>query len=548
MNIDPYRQLQEKKLKKIREEVGAVVGTLGELFKAALTLKESHGLVLFQIWNYRYAENGNDKWISRVIAHRTDDFHDYLKNCYHIQAGSCKLALKALETYQTYFTTNIKKGKFKDFIPGTESYCCLAMCLKNVNCIGHVDFPFEMMFKLDDKIHPYVFLDSLFIKLESCLPTFKLSSGAKFGHQSLVLDVDTLKALELSKPEEDQLSSLNALELEKPERDQLSSFKSEDGLKHATVEIQEALSILTKSHGLTICQVWTHHSNEGPECAMKLDNGYCDDAFKGYYDSCIKIHDGMAGLVLNTLLTRETHVAGCVMNSGDLAIAICLRNIYTEDLDYVFEFFFSSIDNNKNNNSCEFLKSFLLTLQSCLPSFKLSSGEEFGHQSLVLDADTFKALEKVEEDQLSSLKINFEGGLKRAVGEIQRDCKEDIKQQKCGTSNSTTLNNNTNDRGDVGVMDVRISVSASVNFADLKTIISQNFHLNDYRLTYSFQGLTRPLWIELESDQDLQMCISLCISKKITQLPIRIVQYTSNEGFLTRSRHAKSRHAILNIS
>ncbi|XP_071717842.1 uncharacterized protein [Rutidosis leptorrhynchoides] len=150
------------------------------------------------------------------------------------------LALKALETSRTYFSTNFIKGKLKGLIPATvaKSCCCLGMCLKNENIGSHVDYAFEMIFKLDDNIiqQPFVFLDSLFSRLQSCLPSFKLSSGAQFvGYQSsLVLDVDKLNALE-----EVQLSSSLF---------KIIKSKDEDGLKHANGEIQEAILISTESH------------------------------------------------------------------------------------------------------------------------------------------------------------------------------------------------------------------------------------------------------------------------------------------------------------
>ncbi|XP_071717445.1 uncharacterized protein [Rutidosis leptorrhynchoides] len=277
-----------------------------------------------------------------------------MNRCTQISDGLGGFTLKALETYETYFSTNFLKGKLKDKIPAAavESYCCLAICLKNIKVGQDVDYAIEMLFKLKDNIHPYDFLDSLFVTLKSCLPTFYFSSGAQLGgHQSLVLDVDTF------------------MELEKPFTEQ------EDDCKH-----------------------------------------YLAESF-------------------NLLALKE------------------------------------------------------------------------------------------------------------------EDCKVDVKQQQFGTSNSTNLNHtntntNTNDGGNLGVMDVRISVSASVEFEDLKMEISQRFDLvsdDGYKVTYSFKRLTRPLWIELESDQDLKMCIPLCRSNKITQLPIQVIPHVRH-GF-----RSKLRHAILEI-
>ncbi|XP_071695865.1 uncharacterized protein [Rutidosis leptorrhynchoides] len=305
-------------------------------------------------------------------------------------------------------------------------------------------------------------------------------------------------------------------------------------------QIPPAEPILEERHGLVLCQVWPHdYDTNGRARSLFLSDIYFETQFRDYVYDRRLIGDGLGGFTLKALETYETYFSTkfikgklkglipATVAKSHCFLAICLKNINVgQHVDYAIEMIFKLKD---NMHPYVFLDSLFVTLKSCLPSFYFSSGAKLGgHRSLVLDVDTFIELEKsfLEEE----------------------DCKEDVNQQHFGTSNSTNLNNNnnTNDGGDIGVMDVRINVSASVEFEDLKTKIFQRFHDlvssdNNYRLTYSVQGLTRPRWIELESDQDLKKCISLCRSKQITQLPIRIIPVVQH-GF-----RPKSHRAILEI-
>ncbi|XP_071693383.1 uncharacterized protein [Rutidosis leptorrhynchoides] len=292
------------------------------------------------------------------------------------------------------------------------------------------------------------------------------------------------------------------------------------------------------------------------KCIISSDI-YFNREFSDYVRQCIYIGDGFGGLAQKALETYETYFTtklkfitgekkGLIPETAAESccfLAICMKNINVEHVDYVFEMIFK-LDDDNIHHPYVFLDSLFEKLKSCWPSFKLSSGAQLGRHPIVVDVDTFIELEKPLKMINKSNKS--EDALKWKEEE-EEDCKEeDVKQQQFGTSNSTNLyNNTTNTYDDGGCMDVRIYISASTEFEDLKTKISQRFDDlvsdNDYRVTYSLRGLTRPLWIELESDQDLKKCISLCRSNEINQLPIRIIPLVQH------AFRPKSRHALLEI-
>ncbi|XP_071696117.1 uncharacterized protein [Rutidosis leptorrhynchoides] len=296
-----------------------------------------------------------------------------------------------------------------------------------------------------------------------------------------------------------------------------------EGFKRAGVEIEEAMKHLSITKGVTLCQAWVlcRDKNENEECVVKFGGSYYDAAFKDYYEACVKIEDGCGGLALKAL---KTHVAYFSRNiaKGELqalipatsasesscCLAICLRNIYTGDFDYAFEFFFSSY----RNNPCFFLEFFFMDLKRRLPSFKFSSRQ-------VLDADNLAA------HNFDFIALLNEGE------EKEEDCMEDIKQQLFGlTLDETNLKTK-----QIGVMHVRL---ASMNFADLMIQISQRFRLvsNSYMVYYLVKGPIRLAWISLQDDRDLQICIAYCTSKRITRLLIRVLPCTIlNQGVIHTS-------------
>ncbi|XP_071718199.1 uncharacterized protein [Rutidosis leptorrhynchoides] len=214
-----YLELQRKEEEKEEEReidrrrrAGKLLGGLSRPTKELIIgvqnhLPHFHGLVVCLCFHIIYYVKDIDwSWKSRMYLYTSDDFVKYY-DAYDddsIQDGSGGLAHKAHETYQTYFSTKIKKGKLKDYITDTvaESCCCLGMCLKTTDFGSSHDYVFEMIFKLhddDDDRQPFKFLDSLFLKLDTLFPSLKLSSGAQSfggGLQSLVIDFDTLKAWE----------------------------------------------------------------------------------------------------------------------------------------------------------------------------------------------------------------------------------------------------------------------------------------------------------------------------------------------------------------
>ncbi|XP_071725810.1 uncharacterized protein [Rutidosis leptorrhynchoides] len=495
-----------------------------EIGEAMTILTKSHGLTLCQVWIPYMDEYDNEV---KLGGYYTPAFKDYYDACVKIQDGSGGLALKALETYQPHFSRNIinNKGELQALLPATtsESCCCLAICLRNIYT-GYIHYVFEFVFQFYHNNDPCVFLESLFLKLETCLPSFKFSSGAQLGCHLLVQDVDnepeSFNILAWKKQEEEVNCAGRLME-------RSINMKFWKSINRAADEIREALPILTQSHGLTLCQVWIHRyvNNVNEKCAIKLDT-YCADAFKGYYDACVKIQDGVGELALKTLVTYQPYFSRNIniINKGELqalltatsasestcCLAICLRNIDTGDVHYACELFFSSRD---NNDPCVFLDSLFLKLETCLPSFKVSYGAQLGPRLRVLDGDNLAA----NFDLIASLKQQEE-----------EDCM-DVK---------TNNNDNGNDHENLhpcflfpsnmhGAVDVRFYVPLfSETFANLKTKISQRFHLvsNSYRLTYLADGtITKPLWVRLEDDRDLKACISYCTFKRITQLVIRVL-------------------------
>ncbi|XP_071694898.1 uncharacterized protein [Rutidosis leptorrhynchoides] len=319
----------------------AVNNTKVEIKEAASNLNKSHGLTLCQVWFTSHVKNNCPV---KFYCYYSDAFKDYFHACVKIQDATGGLALKASETYQPYLSRKFIKGELHALLPAINiesSYWCLAVCLRNIKT-GDLDYAFEFIFSSYDNNknnnNPRVFLDSLFKKLETCLPSFKLSSGAPLGTQSLlVVDVNTFIALEKHEEEEKEDCMMDH---------QLSrSIK-----KSPKVEIEEAIWMLGESHGLALCQVWTHQpfrvTNENKNCAVKLGVA-CHAAFKDYYNACVKIQDGSGGLALKALETYQTYFTKIV--NGNLhsliptsasksccCLAICLRNSDTGDVEYAF--------------------------------------------------------------------------------------------------------------------------------------------------------------------------------------------------------------------
>ncbi|XP_071694570.1 uncharacterized protein [Rutidosis leptorrhynchoides] len=454
-----------------------------EVKEALSILKKSHGLTLCQVWIPHFVKNGEEV-VVKFWGYYKPAFKAYYNACVKIQDGSGGLAVKALETFQAYFSRNFIKGELQALIPATsasESSCCVVICLRNIYT-GDVDYAFEFIFSssLYDNNNPCVFLESLFSKLETCLPSFYFSSGAKLGRELLILDVDNPTA------------SFNIFATKKQEVDSNGSLlRISMNMNWAAVEIKEAISFLTVSHGLTLCQVWmySYYNNEKGVVKFVVN---CAAAYKDYYDACVKIQDGAGELAAKTLLTRLPYFSRNINNiiKGELlhslppaatsasestcCLAICLRNVYTADILYAFEFFFTLHDNN-NKDLSVFLESLLITLEKCLPNFKLPNGAQLGPHLQVLDGD--------------NLNVNFDLIAFIKQQEEDDDCMK-------GTDEAAYTND---DIG--GHIRATMDVSASLKFADLKTKISQMFDLdsNAYWILYLLEGSKSNggLWMEL---------------------------------------------------
>ncbi|XP_071693381.1 uncharacterized protein [Rutidosis leptorrhynchoides] len=318
-------------------------------------------------------------------------------------------------------------------------------------------------------------------------------------------------------------------------------------IQDAVDEARDAMRILKNDHGLVLCEVWTYGytTNGIAQCLWSTDM-YFKDVFFDYVNQCINIGDGFGGLTLKALETYETYFTKLKYIKGEKKglipatavesccfLAICMKNINIEHVDYVYEMIFK-LDDNNIHNPYVFLDSLFERLKSCWPSFKLSSGAQLGGHPIIVDVDTFKELEK----PLKTIKKS-EDALKWATV-------EDVDNHAAKRFEFLALKEEEEEEEDCKE-DVRIYVSASVEFEDLKTKISLRFHDlvssdNDYRVTFSLGGLSRrPLWMELEGDEDLKKCVSLCRSNEINQLPIRIIPLVQH------AFRAKSRHAILEI-
>nr|GEU65787.1 hypothetical protein [Tanacetum cinerariifolium] len=209
-------------------------------------------------------------------------------------------------------------------------------------------------------------------------------------------------------------------------------YKTTSGLGHATHEIEQALEIVCEAHDLAVAQVWIPYENENrvtswagsvtkQMLAVKL-TGSCVDSsddilspIKNYYHICemlpLELGDGLVG---SALQTNEPHFCKNIYElpmtdnkkkplqkmsslTKCSCFVICLRSIDNGDLDYAFEFLWP-----RSRNHFILLESLLLTLKSCLPNFKLASGEQLGNKI----SPILKALEAEDCISSSGLKCN----------------------------------------------------------------------------------------------------------------------------------------------
>lgn len=99
---------------------------------------------------------------------------------------------KTLETCQPRFCRNIDKlpvSGILTFLSGSTECRCLVICLRSIHTTDDVDYAFEFLWP---KTRDYLnLMESLLLTLKTCLPNFKLPSGAQLGDELRVLDVDT---------------------------------------------------------------------------------------------------------------------------------------------------------------------------------------------------------------------------------------------------------------------------------------------------------------------------------------------------------------------
>ncbi|GJV43275.1 hypothetical protein Tco_1427811 [Tanacetum coccineum] len=119
--------------------------------------------------------------------------------------------------------------------------------------------------------------------------------------------------------------------------------------------------------------------------------------WRKYYDTCdmlpLNFKDGLVGKALQTYephlcrdlydlpMTRDKKLLLLLSSSAKCScLVICLRGTDTRHIDCVFEFLWP-----RKRNYFILSGSLLLTLKSCLPTFKFASGEQLGDGLRVVD-------------------------------------------------------------------------------------------------------------------------------------------------------------------
>ncbi|PWA76027.1 NIN-like protein [Artemisia annua] len=226
-------------------------------------------------------------------------------------------------------------------------------------------------------------------------------------------------------------------------------YKTINGLKLATDQIQEALKVVCQSHQIALAQVWiasldenhVHFSSSWEEAqtrrqlALKLTgyNSLDEDStrcwsFQNYYDNCdlIPLQPGEE-LVLKTLQDYEPRfckniselgtnkLMGWVGDEESRCLTICMRSFHTGDFNYVFEFIWEHDSLYPIS-----LEEILLNIKKCLPSFKFASGTEIGEKLRVIEVEnsTDKEIKKFDifqSERLSPIPEALKEG-KKQVG------------------------------------------------------------------------------------------------------------------------------------
>ncbi|KAJ9555722.1 hypothetical protein OSB04_010336 [Centaurea solstitialis] len=183
-------------------------------------------------------------------------------------------------------------------------------------------------------------------------------------------------------------------------------YKPTCGLQNAKDELDKALKIISKAHGLPLSQVWIPNQDAWTKQILWLKltghigRAFLDDADlegledydSAYYRLPMKMDDMFAGKTLENyeplfIEKSEYDHQHHLFSNCDYLLLICLRSTKTGDLDYVFEFLWNE------KQGVILLEPLLLTLERYLPSFKFASGKELGDEIDILDVDNSKGNE-----------------------------------------------------------------------------------------------------------------------------------------------------------
>nr|XP_043622398.1 protein NLP7-like [Erigeron canadensis] len=180
---------------------------------------ESHGLAAAQVW----ISNGNEDHVpskiylegtqnkpffaARLVGYCADPDVDpplYSVEGYYDICDTLPLEIgqglvgKTLQTHTPHFCTNIYEESVMEkiwgkkvsdnLLPAAEFCSCLAICLRSTDTGDDVDYVFEFLW--NQRRNYLILLESLFLTLKRCLPSFKFASGSELGDELSVLDVE----------------------------------------------------------------------------------------------------------------------------------------------------------------------------------------------------------------------------------------------------------------------------------------------------------------------------------------------------------------------
>ncbi|XP_071719787.1 uncharacterized protein [Rutidosis leptorrhynchoides] len=201
--------------------------------------------------------------------------------------------------------------------------------------------------------------------------------------------------------------------LHRRELERLAELKT--SIYHSYDELHDAVEIMAKNHGLVFCLVfptiYTSHGEHGHynwEYIYTMDYG---DEFYEYKKTYYYKRDGFGKLALKAFETYHTYLSTnfselipATVAQSCLCLGMCLKNINidADSHDCVFDMIFK-LDDDNIRQPFVFLDSLFKELEECLPSFQLSSGTQFGRQSLVLDSHTYKAWEEHQPSSVSCI-------------------------------------------------------------------------------------------------------------------------------------------------